>query len=300
MQISTKLFNQQTLERLSDMHGKIQQNQARIATGKNILKASDDPIAAVNISAAKEQKTENARYIENIGRAKSKLELTENALNQASNLITRIYELTILAENDTFSVADRVAMKQEVTQLKDSMFEIANSEDASGQGLFAGYKVNQNAFSRDENGYIQYMGDRGINVVNISENITLSLGIDGASAFLRIPSENRHKSIFGIIETIEDNFEDANFPKNSISDLQSAIDHLSLQQTFIGAQLNKAELQEEALNRRQIILSENLSQLEDADITKIVTELQTMLLNRDAATQAFAKIGQQSLFDFLR
>ena len=51
------------------MHGKIQQNQARIATGKNILKASDDPIAAVNISAAKEQKTENARYIENIGRA---------------------------------------------------------------------------------------------------------------------------------------------------------------------------------------------------------------------------------------
>ena len=77
MKISTKLFNQQTLERLNDMHGKIQQNQARIATGKNILKASDDPIAAVNISAAKEQKTENARYIENIGRAKSKLELTK-------------------------------------------------------------------------------------------------------------------------------------------------------------------------------------------------------------------------------
>ena len=300
MQISTKLFNQQTLDRLSDMHGKIQQNQARIATGKNILKASDDPIAAVNISAAKEQKTENARYIENIGRAKSKLELSENALNQASNLITRIYELTILAENDTFSVADRVAMKHEVTQLKDSMFEIVNSEDASGQALFAGYKVNQNAFSRDENGYIQYMGDRGNNVVNISENMTLSLGIDGASAFLRVPSENRHKSVFGIIEAIEDNFEDANFPKNAISDLQSAIDHLSLQQTYIGAQLNKAELQEEALNRRQIILSENLSQLEDADITKIVTELQTMLLNRDAATQAFAKIGQQSLFDFLR
>ncbi len=300
MQISTKLFNQQTLERLSDMHGKIQQNQARIATGKNILRASDDPIAAVNISVAKEQKTENARYIENIGRAKSKLELSENALNQASNLITRIYELTILAENDTFSTDDRIAMKQEITQLKDSMFQLVNAEDASGQALFAGYKVNQNAFAKDENGYIQYMGDRGNNFINISENMTLSLGIDGASAFLRIPSENTHKSIFGIIEAIEDNFEDANFPKNAISDLQSAIDHLSLQHTYIGAQLNKAELQEEALNKRQIILSENLSQLEDADITKIVTELQTMLLNRDAATQAFAKIGQQSLFDFLR
>ena len=61
-------------------------------------------------------------------------------LAQASNLVTRIYELTILAENDTFSRADRIAMKQEVTQLKDSMFQIVNSEDASGQALFAGYK----------------------------------------------------------------------------------------------------------------------------------------------------------------
>ena len=34
-------------------------------------------------------------------------------------------------------------MKQEVTQLKDSMFQIVNSEDASGQALFAGYKVNK-------------------------------------------------------------------------------------------------------------------------------------------------------------
>ena len=119
-----KLFNQQTLERLSDMHGKIQKNQARIATEK-ILSASDDPIAAVNISIAKEQKTENARYLENIGRAKSKLELSEGALDKASNLITRIYELTILAENDTFTSADRIAMKHEITQLKDFMFEIA-------------------------------------------------------------------------------------------------------------------------------------------------------------------------------
>ena len=211
MQISTKLFNQQTLERLSDMHGKIQQNQARIATGKNILRASDDPIAAVNISVAKEQKTENARYIENIGRAKSKLELSENALNQASNLITRIYELTILAENDTFSTDDRIAMKQEITQLKDSMFQIVNAEDASGQALFAGYKVNQNAFAKDANGYIQYMGDRGNNFINISENMTLSLGIDGASAFLRIPSENTHKSIFNQCKVIIDKEKNGQF-----------------------------------------------------------------------------------------
>ena len=151
MKVSTSLFNKQQVESFSKLNEDIQSLQNRISSGKNITRASDDPIAAVNISVAKEQKTENARYIENIGRAKSKLELSENALNQASNLITRIYELTILAENDTFSTDDRIAMKQEITQLKDSMFQLVNAEDASGQALFAGYKVNQNAFAKDEN-----------------------------------------------------------------------------------------------------------------------------------------------------
>jgi len=40
--------------------------------------------------------------------------------------------------------------------------------------------------------------------------------------------------------------------------------------------------------------------MEDADLAKLVTELQSKIVNRDAAQQAFVKIGQQSLFDFIR
>ena len=300
MQISTKLFNQQTLERLSDLHGEIQNRQARIATGKDLLKASDDPIAAVNISVAKEQKQELARYLDNIDRAKNKLELTEGAMEQTVNILTRIYELTIQAENDIHTPSDRAAIKMEISQLKEAMFQVVNTEDASGQALFSGYKVNKNAFAKDLDGNIQYMGDRGQNYLKIAENMTIITGIDGASAFLRVPSENDNKSVFRVIEAIEDAFDDGDFPDIAITDLQRGIEHFTLQQTYIGAQLNKASIQEEALQRRQIVMSENLSKLEDADITKLVTELQTMLVNRDAATQAFAKIGQQSLFDFLR
>ena len=111
---------------------------------------------------------------------------------------------------------------------------------------------------------------------------------------------NMGESVFKVIEAIEEAFDDGDFPDVAITDLQRGIEHFSLQQTYIGAQINKANIQEEALERRKIVMSENLSQLEDADVTKLVTELQTLLVNRDAATQAFAKIGQQSLFDFLR
>ena len=56
MQVSTKLFNKQAVNQFSKMTGQIQELQAKISTGKNILKSSDDPVAAVELSAAKEQK----------------------------------------------------------------------------------------------------------------------------------------------------------------------------------------------------------------------------------------------------
>ena len=56
MQVSTKLFNQQSVNQFGKLTEEIQDLQAKVATGKNILKSSDDPVAAVELSAAKEQK----------------------------------------------------------------------------------------------------------------------------------------------------------------------------------------------------------------------------------------------------
>ncbi len=47
-------------------------------------------------------------------------------------------------------------------------------------------------------------------------------------------------------------------------------------------------------------VSQEVADIGDADLAALVTELQAMLVNKDAAQQAFAKIGQQSLFDFIR
>ena len=47
------------------------------------------------------------------------------------------------------------------------------------------------------------------------------------------------------------------------------------------------------LGIREPILERNLEQ-------KMVTQIQSLLINRDAAQQAYAKISQNSLFDFIK
>ena len=83
-------------------------------------------------------------------------------------------------------------------------------------------------------------------------------------------------------------------------DVKKATDHLSLQRSFLGAQLNKAELQKDAIDQRIIATSERISDLGEADMAAIVTQIQSLIVNRDAAQQAYAKISQNSLFDFLK
>ena len=169
--ISTKLYNDQSIERFKLLTGEIQQTQAKIATGKNVMKASDDPVAAANISFVKGQKVVLERYATNIQRADKRLTLVENLLGEAANLITRTYELSIQANNDTYSHSDRKAIAKEIGQLKEALMGIANATDEKGDYLFSGYKVGVMPFVENSEGAVEYKGDRGIHAVQVSESM---------------------------------------------------------------------------------------------------------------------------------
>jgi flagellar hook-associated protein 3 FlgL len=87
---------------------------------------------------------------------------------------------------------------------------------------------------------------------------------------------------------------------SAIAKLQSGLEHVGLQRARIGAHYNAADIQSEALSRKSLLVAEMKSGIEDADIAEVISKLQSLLVNRDAAQQVFAKLSQQSLFDFLR
>ena len=428
MQVSTKLFNQQSVNQFGKLTEEIQKLQGKVSTGKNILKSSDDPVAAVELSAAKEQKNILDRFKRNIDSAQRRLDLADGTMQQAINVMTRISELAIQAGNDTNGVPERIAIRTEVEQLANVMLEIANTRDAQGQSLFAGYHTNSQAFIKNVDGTFTYKGDRGKHTLQISESMNVATSIDGGTAFETVDTGAGRKSVFDIITNIVNTISNADAlssqgsaramvaldfrvprdPQNwsftlqggigssnvnitvsegnyndvvskinaltattgvkasldndtgritltdttsrtikisnieiegedfatgevksyidfntlegsgavvgsarrltdtdqliasSVMDVKKATDHLSLQRAFLGAQLNKAELQKDAIDQRIIATSERISDLGEADMAAIVTQIQSLLVNRDAAQQAYAKISQNSLFDFLK
>ncbi len=85
------------------------------------------------------------------------------------------------------------------------------------------------------------------------------------------------------------------------ADMVSAmIDSFSLTRTTAGARLNNAQSQETILANRSTAVKTEIGKLNDADIQKLITDLQSLLVTQNAARSTYTKLSGQSLFDFLR
>ena len=300
MPISTRVYNDIAMSTLNRITGDIQGIQQRIATGRNILKTSDNPAVGAKVSFTKDQKILLERYNSNIDRAQNRLSQAESAVGIGVNVLQRVYELGIQARNGTNNGGDRKVIAMEVRNLRDQMLSLANSRDTNGQYIFAGYKVDSKPFVDDENGEVVHMGDRGVHELQISDNQRISTSLDGADVFIRVPGDEAIESVFSTLDSMISSLENGEMEDEDIDRVNRALDHFSLQQTKLGSQMNRADLQREVNDKRLLLMNENISNLEDADIAKLVTELQAKLVSRNAAQQTFIKIAQDNLFNYIR
>ena len=88
--------------------------------------------------------------------------------------------------------------------------------------------------------------------------------------------------------------------QNRLDDIKSVQEHIANQKAIIGARTNSLERQKELLAQRNIQVSEDMSEISDADLAALVTELQGQITGLQASQQAFVKISNLSLFQYLR
>ena len=159
MQVSTKLLNQQQVRQFSKINDKIADVQERVSTGKSILRASDDPVAAVNLSVAKEQSLLLGQFERNIASAENKLNMTDLTLQETVNVLTRFSELITMARNGALNEEGHLAISTEMKQLKEVLLGLANTTDANGQGIFSGFNGVDRPFEMKVDGSVEYLGN---------------------------------------------------------------------------------------------------------------------------------------------
>jgi len=306
MKVSTSMFFDRASTQLGNVQGSMAKTQEQLSTGKQITKPSDEPDKASLVTRLESEIARQKSYQGNIKSVEIRLTAEETALKNTSDVMFRIKELSVQAASDTLGPADRQTLALEMTELRNQLLSLANSQDSNGNYLFAGSRVSQMPFAPDAKGVLTYQGDQARMVVAVGDNRRMNLNIPGSDAFGNVVRDDGKGGRVGIgfFQSLNDL---VNSVKNSdkvglqrglgeIDQLQQGLSNASAQ---VGTDMNVIDSQNNVLDEIVLRLKSTLSDVQDLDYTEAITKMNKNQLALEAAQNTFAKISKLSLFNFI-
>jgi len=189
--LSTSLAQQQGINTILLQQTALNQTQLQISSGKRILSPSDDPAGAVQLLDLSESLSRLEQFQGNLDYARNRLSLSEGTLNGVTNNLQRVRELAVQGFNGTNTATDKQSLALEIFQRLDELVASANTKDANGDYLYAGFKAQTEPFSGSAaTGSFSYNGDQGVRYLNIGENRTITDGNAGAEVFFDLQDKD--------------------------------------------------------------------------------------------------------------
>lgn len=134
--------------------------QNQLASGKEILRTSQNPFAATRNKQLANQISDNEQYNANIKDTSNWLDTTDTALAQAGNVMARIKELMVKAGNGAYSEDEISTIKNEVVEKSKELAQIMNTT-FDGAYIFGGTKGTSKPVTVDSNGNLAYADKNG-------------------------------------------------------------------------------------------------------------------------------------------
>lgn len=307
MKISTGQLFERAVTQMNTQQSAVAKMQAQLASGKQIVQASDDPDKVGLIQRLNTASQRQDVYEQSLNTVNGRLVAEEASIVATDNILQRVRELAVRASSDTLSAPDREIISIEVSALKESLMQLANTQDINGNYVFAGSMSNTVPYTEDTFGQVSYNGDDRHIAVDVSEQRRLTMNRPGSEVFdsvVRQESDDSTQRIgfFGVIEDFASALKnnDTDGIQRSLSEVSDLSASVSVSLADVGSRLSVVDSQRDMLSDAKLRYQMLLSQVEDLDYATAVTELSAELLSMEAAQSSFAKISQLSLFDYIR
>lgn len=189
MRISSSQMYSNSLTSMLNQQAKLATTQQQLSTGQRLLTPSDDPVGAVRSLELNRAQDQTTQYLRNADLLDSRLRLEEGVVDSSIDVVQRIRELTIQANNDSQGNESRLSIASELRQQLENLVSYANTKDSSGHFIFAGYQEDVAPFSKTTNGYT-YNGDDGRRELQIGPSRRMADGDPGSEVFMGMLNGN--------------------------------------------------------------------------------------------------------------
>jgi flagellar hook-associated protein 3 FlgL len=194
MRISTSGAFQQGLSLMLKLQSALDHTQRQITSGRKHLTPAEDPFAAARSLNLRESMSRLEQFDRNATMATNRLSYEESALQSVGDVLQRVRELALQANNASQSDESRGLIAVEMRQHVDALLQLANQKDGNGRYMFAGNR-DATAPVVKTGATFGYQGDQGQRMIRIGENRQVADGDPGSSVFFEIRDGNGAFSI---------------------------------------------------------------------------------------------------------
>jgi flagellin len=239
----------------------------KLSSGSRINQAADD---AAGLAISEKMRAGVASVRQNVRNANdgiSMIQTAEGAMNESSNILVRMRELSIQAASDTISDNERGFIDMEVKQLSQEIDRIANSTQFNGTKLLAGegkgldFQIGQG----NDGELDRFRYDQGR-----SNSTASALGIKGIS----VSSKKAAQS--------------------NLDKIDNAMNRLSENRSELGALQNRMQSSVRNLQIYDENLSASNSRIRDVDLAQASSELTKNNILSQAGTAVLSQANQNS------
>ncbi len=295
VRVTQTMLNNNMMRNLSNSMGRMDKLQEQLSSGRKISKPSDDPVVATRGMYYRSSLIENEQFQRNVGEAQSWMELTDKSLDEANSILQRVRELIIYSGDGALADDSLSAIGKEIEQIKSHLGSIAN-QTVGGRHIFAGTDTDNPPFDVATGQFTN--NNEGEIMLEVNKGIRLPINVTGTSVFSFEGTGGQ--DIFNLLNSMVTDLQSGKPVTDKLKDMDEQIDNLLAVRATLGARINRIELIKGRLENEEVNVTGLMSNNEDADVAKVITDLKAQENVHRAALSAGARIIQPTLIDFLR
>ncbi len=317
MRISTNMIFNQQVRGITDSQASWLKVGEQLSSGRRVTNPSDDPIAASRAVVLSQTQSQSSQYALARTFADQGLSLEENALKGVTGSIQDAQTLIVSGSTGTLSDDDRGSIATQLEGIRAQLLNQANSQDANGRYIFAGYKTDSAPFVDGAGTGVSYAGGTDAITQKVDSSRSMTVGHTGDGIFMAITGNATKEpdgsasetNLFAMLDSAiaalkvpqddadaatRQTFQDAMDKTNR--GLGNSLNNVLTVRSEIGTQLSELDTLDAQGDDRNVIYSSQMSDLVDVDYTQAISSYTKQQTALQASYKTYTDMSKMSLF----
>lgn len=183
--VSSANMYDSALRNLAERQSALSNLQENLTSGKRVVRASDDPVAAAQAERALTRLSRNATDQRALDQQRTTIAFGESTLGESVDALQAFRTLVVNAGNGAYTQSERDALATQMESLRDQIYNYANRSDTNGLPLFRGLDSALQPVTGQPNYTYAGLGGQ-----QSSSDASITNTIDGVATWMNVPTGN--------------------------------------------------------------------------------------------------------------